>query len=74
MEQSKIERINQLARKSRTDRLTPEELTEQKQLRSEYLSEFRAQFSGILSHTVVEYPDGSRKKLEEFKENKNDNG
>ena len=33
MEQEKINRINELARKAKTQTLTPEELEEQKQLR-----------------------------------------
>ena len=68
MEKEKIERINELARKSKLEPLSPEELAEQKALREEYIAEFRAQFRSTLEHTVVEYPDGSRKSLEEARE------
>ena len=68
MEKEKIERINALARKSKAEGLTDAEVAEQKALRDEYIQEFRAQFRSTLEHTVVEYPDGSRKKLDEIKE------
>ena len=42
MEQSRIDRINELARKSRTEEgLTPEEKEEQARLRQEYVAAFR---------------------------------
>jgi uncharacterized protein YnzC (UPF0291/DUF896 family) len=50
--------------------LTPEEKEEQKALREEYIKEFRASFRGILSNTVVQYPDGSKKSLEALKNEK----
>ena len=67
MEQEKIARINALAKKQREGELTPEERAEQAALREEYLAEFRASFRGTLEHTVVEYPDGTRKPLKEVK-------
>jgi uncharacterized protein YnzC (UPF0291/DUF896 family) len=70
MEQAKIDRINELARKSKEQELTPEEKEEQKALREEYIKEFRASFRGILSNTVVQYPDGSKKSLEALKNEK----
>ncbi len=63
MEQQKIDRINELARKSKTVGLTAEELAEQQTLRQEYLDAFRASFRGTLSHTVIERPDGTREPL-----------
>ncbi len=60
MEQRKLDRINELARKSKEAPLTPEELSEQKALREEYIIEFRRSFSAQLESTVIEYPDGSR--------------
>ena len=43
MEQAKIDRINELARKSRTEEgLTPEEKAEQAALRQEYVAAIRA--------------------------------
>lgn len=44
----KIDRINELARKSRAQCLTPEEKEEQAQLRKEYLGKFREHFKGYL--------------------------
>ena len=64
MNQEKIDRINALARKKRTEGLTPEEAAEQRALREEYILEFRAGVTGILDNTYIEYPDGSRKKVE----------
>lgn len=68
MEKEKIERINHLARKAKSEGLTEAEKQEQQALREEYIQEFRAQFRNTLEHTVVQYPDGSRKKLDEIKE------
>jgi uncharacterized protein YnzC (UPF0291/DUF896 family) len=65
MEQSKIDRINALAKKSKTEEgLTPEEKAEQKKLREEYILDFRAGVRGILDNTYIEYPDGTRRKVE----------
>ena len=64
MEQVKIDRINELARKSRTpEGLTPEEKDEQAALRKEYLAAIRENLTAQLDSTVVQYPDGTRKKL-----------
>ena len=60
MEQSKIDRINELARKSKTEGLTPEEAREQKVLREEYIEAYRRSLRGILDNTVIQYPDGHR--------------
>jgi len=48
MEQNKIDRINELARKSKTTELTEKEKEEQRLLRSEYIEKFRAQFKAQL--------------------------
>ena len=64
MEQKKIDRINELARKSKTDAgLTRSEKAEQVSLRQEYLAAIRANLTAQLDHTVIQYPDGTRKKL-----------
>lgn len=44
----KIDRINELARKSKAECLTPEETEEQAELRKEYLAKFREHFKGHL--------------------------
>ncbi len=59
MEQTKLDRINELARLSRTRTLTEDESREQKELREEYIRAFRASFTGILDNTVIKRPDGS---------------
>ena len=67
MEKAKIDRINELARLSKTRPLTEEEKKEQAALRAEYIRDFRASFGGILDNTVIERPDGSREKLKKQK-------
>ncbi len=67
MEKAKIERINELARKSKVTELTDEEKSEQNALRQEYILEFRASFGATLDNTVIQYPDGSRKSLKKDK-------
>ena len=64
MEQEKINRINELARKQKTPGgLTPEEKEEQAKLREEYIAGFRANLRGILDNTYIQRPDGTREKL-----------
>ena len=67
MEQNKIDRINELAKKAKTEELTPEEKAEQKKLREEYILEFRAGMRGILDNTYIQYPDGTKVKVEKKK-------
>ena len=64
MEQKKIDRINELARKARTPQgLTSEEIAERDALRREYIHAFKASLTAQLDNTVVQYPDGTRRKL-----------
>ena len=72
MEKKKLDRINELAKKAKETELTEAEKAEQKALREEYIVEFRAHFRGILSNTVIQYPDGSRESLDERKNKKKD--
>lgn len=65
MIKEKIDRINELARKSKTaEGLTETEKAEQKSLRDEYIAEYRAQFTGILENTYLQRPDGTKEKLQ----------
>ncbi len=69
--QEQIDRINYLARKSKTpDGLTEDERKEQAELRNAYVLAMRALLRGQLEQTVVVYPDGSRKKLSEVNKHK----
>jgi len=70
MEKEKVERINFLSKKSKAEGLTDAEREEQATLRQEYIRDFRASFSGILDNTVIQYPDGSREKVNERKQKK----
>ena len=47
MEKEKLNRINELAKKSKETELTEEEKTEQKALREEYLTYVRRQLKGV---------------------------
>ena len=67
MEKHKLDRINELAKKSKQEPLTDAEKAEQAELRQEYINEIRASFGAMLDNTVIEYPDGSRKSLKKDK-------
>ena len=60
MEKNKIERINELARKKKTEGLTEAEAAEQAELRHEYLTEFRENLKAMLDNTIIQEPDGTR--------------
>ena len=63
MEQSKIDRINFLARKSKAEGLSEEEKAEQAVLRREYIESYKKSLEIQLSNTTILYPDGSKKKV-----------
>jgi uncharacterized protein YnzC (UPF0291/DUF896 family) len=64
--QQQIDRINFLARKSKTaEGLTEAEKEEQAVLRKLYVEAMRASLRGQLENTIVVFPDGTRKKLSE---------
>lgn len=67
MEQSKIDRINFLAKKSRTEELTPEEKEEQSSLRREYIDSFKRSLVGQLENTYIVDEKGNKKKVERKK-------
>jgi uncharacterized protein YnzC (UPF0291/DUF896 family) len=63
--QEKIDRINQLAKKAKMpEGLTPAEQTERESLRREYIDAFKQSLTSQLDHTYIQYPDGTRRKLE----------
>ncbi|MBE6713073.1 MAG: DUF896 domain-containing protein [Ruminococcaceae bacterium] len=60
MTKEKIDRINALARKSKTpEGLTPEEKAEQKALREEYIADFRRSTLAALGRIDIRNEDGS---------------
>lgn len=63
MEKKKIERINFLAHKSKTEGLTDLEKIEQQQLRDEYRAYMRNGYMAQLNCVYITEPDGSAKKL-----------
>ena len=63
MDQKKIDRINELARKAKAEGLTAEEIAERNVLRRAYIDSVKASLTGHLENTVIQYPDGSKKPL-----------
>lgn len=55
LDQEKIQRINELAKKKKENGLTSEETAEQQQLREEYLKAFRKSFRNQLDN--IEWTD-----------------
>ncbi len=64
MDQKKIDRINQLAKLAKERELTAEEQAERATLREEYIAAFRGNLEAQLKSITIQYPDGSKKKLE----------
>ena len=63
MTQEKIERINQLARKKKTEGLSEEELQEQAILRREYIESYKQSLISQLENTYIVEPDGTKRKV-----------
>jgi uncharacterized protein YnzC (UPF0291/DUF896 family) len=59
LDQQKIERINALAKKSRTEGLNEEEKAEQAALRAEYIRSWRQGLEQTLSNVRIIHEDGS---------------
>lgn len=64
MENSKLERINELAHLAKQRELTAEELSERDVLRREYITEWREGAKQILENTYIQTPDGKKHKLQ----------
>lgn len=74
MEQKKIDRINELARKSRTpEGLTEAEKKEQAALRREYIDAYKQSLVSQLENTYYIDKNGRKKKVERRKDGKTDN-
>lgn len=63
MNQSKIDRINELARKAKSEGLTPEETVERDALRKEYVEAVRRNLRCQLDNTYVVDENGNKRKL-----------
>ncbi len=63
MTQEKIDRINFLARKQKTEGLTEQEKQEQYILRREYIESFKQSLIGQLENTYIVEPDGTKRKV-----------
>ena len=69
MEQAKLDRINEFARRVKAgETLTEEELAERAALRTEYIREFRASMTGNLDNTVIIREDGTREMVKDRRE------
>lgn len=67
MENSKLNRINELAKLAKERALTAEELSERDSLRREYIAEWREGAKQVLDNTYLVTPDGKKHKLEKRK-------
>jgi uncharacterized protein YnzC (UPF0291/DUF896 family) len=73
LSKEKMQRINELSRKSKTTELTQAEKQEQKELREEYLKVFRRSFKQDLHGVTFIDPNGTDvtpEKLKQSKKNK----
>ena len=70
MEQSKIDRINELARLARERELSEEEKRERDALRKEYIAAWRESTIAVLENTYIQTPDGKKHKLTDLKKKK----
>ena len=58
-----VARINELAKKAKTETLTPEEIVERDKLRRIYIDSVKASLTGQLDNTYILRPDGTKEKL-----------
>ena len=59
----RTDRLNELARKEKSEGLTDEEKKEQQRLREEFRVAFRKNFMAQLENTYIETPEGDIRKL-----------
>ncbi|OIJ09997.1 hypothetical protein BKP35_16080 [Anaerobacillus arseniciselenatis] len=74
LSKEKINRINELSKKAKNEKLTNKELKEQQQLRQEYIETFRSSFKNQLHSIKVvdeEGEDVTPDKLKASKQNRN---
>ena len=63
MNQKKIDRINELAHKSKSEGLTEAEKAEQTELRNEYRRAVTGNLAAQLENTYIMTPDGKKLKV-----------
>ena len=68
MENTKLNRINELAALAKQRELTAEELAERDELRKEYIAEWRRGAEQVLENTRIVTPDGKKTKLQKHEE------
>ncbi len=64
MRQAEIDRINELARKSREVGLNDDEKDEQQRLRAEYVQSFKRSLVSQLENTYIVDEKGNKKKVQ----------
>lgn len=64
-----IARINELAKKAKTEGLTEAETKERDKLRKEFLAQYRLGMQQVLDNTYVVDEKGNKKKLEQKRPN-----
>ena len=67
MDQKKIDRINELARKAKTEGLTAEETAERAALRQEYVASVVGNLKGQLDNVYFVDDKGNKEKLQKKK-------
>lgn len=63
LDQKKIDRINELAHKSKSEGLTEAEKAEQTELRNEYRRAVTGNLAAQLENTYIMTPDGKKRKV-----------
>ncbi len=63
MEQKKIDRINELARKAKVQALTPEEVQERAELRAEYIAAYKRNLVAALENVRIVDEKGNKSPL-----------
>ena len=58
-----IARINELAKKAKSEGLTPEETVERDKLRRIYIDSVKSNLVGQLENTYIVRPDGTKEKV-----------
>lgn len=69
MTEEKIKRINELARKQKSEGLTEKEKSEQATLRREYIESYRKSLISQLEGITILNPDGTTEKVRKKNEN-----